>query len=60
MPTRITPEQTLQTAAEAVRDKFVLDSNRHFIDGLMARTRATHNSALPVTLNRFPLPHCPV
>jgi len=33
MPTRITPEQTLQAAAVAVRDKSVLDSDRYFIDG---------------------------
>jgi len=41
MLTRITliQIQTLQTAAVAVRDKFVLDSNRHFIDGAISSRR---------------------
>ena len=40
MPTRITPEQTLQAAAVAVRDKSVLDSDRYFIDGAITSSPA--------------------
>ena len=48
MPTRITPEQTLQAAAVAVRDKSVLDSDRYFIDGAITSRRFAPPGRIPI------------